>query len=219
MNNIKTFTPSFSSTIKFVSKEELKRHESGENIQFPWSAKKTVLGEAAYTYKAGPCQVGGINNRKKMIFFHINPEIFDFNDSKDNFIDLTRKIKSNNNDVQGLITAGMLSKYNNYSIRMFKKIYEILKEVTGANLSIIWGQSQNRSTNASYNVKEDTWYINLENSSLDKDALFSVDDLNKTYSFIHIADGDEVYINGKHIDKSEIKQTSYEEIEAKFTEL
>lgn len=217
MNSISHFCPSFGSKIKFVTKEEYNKHINPKYyISAPWRAKQTIVGEEGNSDDSGPCQIGGINNSSKMLFYHFNSCMADFIADEDSFIGMTQEIESDDRGINGLMSGGIMAKYTDFSIRMFKKIYPILKGKVGKNLSIIWGQCGNRCTNAGYDIKEDTWYINSENSGLDKDALFSVDDLNNTYSFIHIADGDEVYINGEHIDKSKIRQTSYEEIEAKL---
>lgn len=220
MNSINRFAPSFTSKIKFVPKEEYNKHINPKYyIGNPWKVDQTIIGTEGNSDDSGPCQIGGINNSDKMLFYHFNSCMSDFMPQEDLLKSKLDEIKPDERGIRGLMSGGIFAKYTEFSIRMLKKIYPIFKEKVGQNLSIIWGQCENRCTNAGYNVKEDTWYINSENNGLDQDALFSVDDLNKTYSFIHIADGDEVYINGKHIDKSEIKQTSYEEIEAKIAQI
>jgi|GEM_PF-5867207 len=205
------FAPSFSSKINFVTKKELLERFKKNEIGAPWTVEQTVIGEEeAFSRGASICQIGGLTNTKKMMFFHINSCMSDFLPLEDLFIRQTGAVETGEAGVNGLMGGGMPK---NLSIRMFKKIYNTMRSRAKDNLSVIWGQCDNRKTHVGYNLKEDTWYINCENTSFDKDAISSVEDINKTYSLIHICDKDEVYLNGKKIDKSELNQCSFEEIE------
>lgn len=208
-----SFSPSFKSKIDFVTNKEFLKHTNGEYIGAPWTVDQIVIGKDAYTDDCGPCQIGGLNNSEKMMFFHTNSCMSDFIRLEDKFISKSEQIEPDPDGINGLMTGGIMAKYTDFSIKMFRRLYPILKGKAGNNLSIIWGQCQNRRTNNAYNLEEDTWYINCEHNGLDNDAIFTVDDINKTYALIHISDKDEVYLNGRKIDKSELNQRSYEEIE------
>ena len=89
MNNI-----SFQSRIKFVSPSKFNQAVTGLSkdclVDYPWTAKESVLAKNAYTKNIFDCTVCGITDGLKVLLMHICPT----RTENDNFFKIINFIKN-----------------------------------------------------------------------------------------------------------------------------
>lgn len=218
---------SFGKSIKFLPKKEFMLKAKGADyIDSPWDILSTKISKHVYTDEASVCNAGGVAGailglKEKVLeslFYHINPCLSDFLKDKDKFIKMVDDFKLQHGNLDGVMTGGFIESSKNHSIKVFKELYNIF-EGAKAKLSIIWGQCGDRETHVAYNATEDIWYICCENNYSHKNVIEAADDINRTYNFIHILDGDEVYIGDKKIDKSKLNQISLDDMKKKIEDI
>ena len=107
--------------------------------------------------------------------------------------------------VRGFIMGGQVPGLS----RFFKNGVKSYKDIP---TTVLWGKPSNiigKSPSVCYDVIKDTWQVLPAFNGPVKTA----EDLKKAFKFIHIAKGDELYIDGKQIDTIDVNQNIEEFVE------
>lgn len=197
---------SFKSNIKFVSHEQFRSKYSNRNREdFDIVCTgDTKVGENLSTQGIVYCVAGGITS-DKAIMWHMTPfQECDFFRSKS----LLNRVEKNYNEKidkentpHCLLIGGGDADESRSALRKTIERLEQLKIDTKNNASVLWHSFYGQPSAASYNAKEDTWYIpvlGLEKKQ-SKEQLKLVKD---KYSDIFISKNDNAFINDEKIERS-----------------
>jgi len=184
---------SFTSRIKFIPLYEFDNLIDSKKFTFVRMNGRPIQGENVGTKALATCIGGGIYNNRGVMVFHYSDEC---KYNKHYFLEGINKLKSADK-LRGIIVGG----YKEISIttfNFFKNLFDELK----IKPTIIYGQQNSTNfeiTDIAYSTKEDTWFLNSSNVLYRKNKINSPLDLPDYFSFIHIADGDQLFINDKKL--------------------
>lgn len=220
-NNISNVT--FSSKINFVSPPKLQRY-------LPKTAVKVEAGDLStaknlgkdgkgYTDEIIYCIAGLLKRGGDNWLFHFYPK-----EILANFEPLKKAVEAipSNEKLKGLLIGGLNVNENgaskkfktakHKSCELMRKIDSVFKRFTDKDFSIFFGQKRTSKCPISdlfYEVDKDTYHISMSEVNVDdlwddgksNDEIPTVEKIKAAFRFIQISPNDEVFIDGKHIDR------------------
>ena len=193
---------SFTSKIKFIDGASFfKKSDKGQYIGYFHNEPNAIKCSNFYSEGIRTCTGGGIIDAKgNALGFHY----WDDKPNKTNFNNIVVRLFRwiPNADRGILIGSKDIGQYSTEQFQRFKKVFnERLKHVT------IFEKHKyiNSGTNYHYDLKTDTWTLSTSISPKNKHYKYvqSINDLKEAFENIKIAEGDELYINGKQIKKED----------------
>lgn len=198
----------FSSRINFVPYEVFSDRVNPNDAKFVSCSSPEPCyaeGDRFYSVQLRSCTGGGIvKPKEKVAGFHIF-------DSRKNCENVDKNIEilflKNSDAERGLIIGGKDLPQAEYSLLQFSKIKEKLLEKL-KSVSIFQTHSYADSeTNYHYSAEDDEWTINTQYSVLPGHPkvqdVVSIETLKKAFDYIHIDEGDELFIMDLPIKKED----------------
>ena len=199
----------FQSKINFVSDFDFRGKFYGKTlfkeIPFIKDNPSVAVGDNFFSKGIRTCSGGGlISPDSTAVGFHFHDSLNTLNNINNNIDELFIK---NPSATSGLLIGGKNLKSAPFSVPQFDKLKEAFLSRL-KNVSIFEKHHfPDEESNFIYSLKDDTWtiltgYSNAPMEFVDYEAT-SVDSLRKAFSKIRIAEGDELFIQGKPVTKSD----------------
>lgn len=195
-NMIKT-PVSFRSKINFISKDEF--YDKANVIRNNCGTGETFIARSSMVMGASSCMAGGIQNGKDVVMFH-DTQPYDC---------IGYEIMSNINNIEAkkpVISAFLVGGVNDQFLQPAYKVLKGMFKDLNTKVTTFWGHKGDAyNTNLVYSNDngEDTWFVNTLDFRYE-DAIHSVKDLKNAFEVIDVLPEDEIYINGKKVDKKEL---------------
>lgn len=203
--------PQFSSRINLVTEEEFDRRvdydrlkKAGLTSESPWeSGDRVSLASEAASKGAYICNLGGIQNGRRLTLFHLCPysSLFDekglvgpLDESWDNIeaaldSDIAH-LKAENPDMRAFLTGGVAKDV--WSVKLGSSLLKLFKK-HDIPYSCLWGTRG--WEHAHYDTLTDTWTVS--HSKLQNESPKNPENI---FAKTHIDSGDELYINGEKVE-------------------
>ena len=194
---------SFKSKINFVSYDKFQRtvRPSIHYIPYGNDAPLYIKASNFFTESVRTCTAGGITDTiSNALGFHIIDSLE--NEIKINNIGNTLSNIIRGDNIRGLLVGSKDYALNPHSKNIFNSLKEILMQKIPKISFFQEHQMVQSETFVHYDVKNDTWTLCTRYKQPNANAYFDVlsyEKLKNIFRKIHIADGDELFIDGERI--------------------
>lgn len=190
---------SFKSKINFVSYNQFQKIIRQSNHYVPYGTEAPLYIKASnfYTESVRTCTAGGLTDTKNnSLGFHILDTLKNFENIKNIGNTLSNVIHSEN--IRGLLIGSKDTSMDKYSKNIFDNLKDILMQKISKISFFQEHQMVQSESFVHYDIKTDCWNICTRYKTPRMNSCFDVlsyEELHKAFKTIHIADGDELYIN------------------------
>lgn len=173
MNNI-----SFQSRIRACNMAEFQRVTSTfarNSVNYPWTAKESVIADKAYTKDVFDCTVCGITDGLNVLLMHICPTVKENLNFKKIEKFILDKIDPHNPDLQGFLLGSILT-CGLCSGELFEKFEDFMNKY---RIPFSKFQGSEGYSDVAYSSTTDEWLIRCPNGLKDQFRKIEISDLDE----------------------------------------